>query len=216
MVKYYCGVWAVPDRLTQPLCLFEILPCSYPPWKHVALPSVFASDATMCGNPVAQDLVGLVYNLSRVPNTEKQEVANWRRAAVRDWIAPRQDMKPWANMTKHGKFEFQTRRLALEGVQWCAEASPHLELGSPRPAGLQVHPMLWSPQSSRLFFSSWSFPMPWKIVWPFDCLVVLPHLFVNQSMQMLLVFQNNTLNWHFTFRNSDQANLQWCQYKSYP
>ena len=74
---------AGPDRLTQPLCLFEILPCSYPPWKHVALPSVFALDTTMCGNPVAQDLVGLVYNLSRVSNTEKQEVANWRRAAAR-------------------------------------------------------------------------------------------------------------------------------------
>ena len=68
--------------------------------------------------------------------------------------------------------------------------------------------------SASLFIVQLS--MPWKIVWPFDCLVVLPHLFVNQSMQMLLVFQNTTLNWHFAFRNSDQANLQWCQYKSYP
>ena len=93
------------------------------------------------------------------------------RARVRvDWIAPRQDMKPWANMTKFGKFEFQTRRLALEGVQWCAEASPHLELGSPHsPAGPQVHPMLWSPQSSRLFFSSCSFPCLGK---SFDRLIV--------------------------------------------
>ncbi len=161
----------------EPLCLFEILPCSYPPWKHVFLPSVFASETTMCGNLVAQDLVVLVYNLSR---------SCCVRVRV-DWIAPKQDMTKLeqifspnlANLrAKHGdllsKVSSDVKKLLLRG-------SPH------GPAGLQVHPMVqWSPLlvlSAILFIVQLSMPckiwlhsqMQKHLLFEFDCLVVLPH-----------------------------------------
>ena len=166
----------------EPLCLFEILPCSYPPWKHVFLPSVFASETTMCGNLVAQDLVVLVYNCTTYPGAAVCECALIGSRPSKIFSLEQIFSPNLANLrAKHGdllsKVSSDVKKLLLRG-------SPHGPAG-PR----QIHKSIQccglpcSVLSAILFIVQLSMPckiwlhsqMQKHLLFEFDCLVVLPH-----------------------------------------